>query len=699
MSHVHPDGKLNSMPDTPANRTQAQSRINELRQAIQKHNYRYYVEAAPVISDGRFDQLLEELQELERQYPDLVTADSPTQRVGGEPIEGFVTHEHARPMLSIDNTYKLQHEASEKSPNSMLAWYERIVKGLENRTDGLAYFCEPKIDGVAISLRYEEGQLVRALTRGDGQRGDDVTANIRTVRAIPLSIQEAPSVLEIRGEVFMTFSGFASLNRQRAENGEPLFANPRNATAGSLKQLDPKIVAQRNLQFLAHGRGEIEPESYTAHSAFLAAIDRMRVPTSRHARRLENIEDVLDFIETFDTQRADLDYPVDGIVVKVDAYDQQEALGYTSKAPRWCIAYKYAAEQGVTKLLRVDWQVGKTGKLTPRATMEPVLLAGTTVRHATLHNAGNIARLDVRIGDTVVIEKAGEIIPQVVKVNTDQRPKTAEPIAPPRHCPVCKGEVEIEIDKEENETGRFCTNPECPAQFREKLIHFAGRNQMDIDGLGEKLIDQLLEAELIEHFADLYRLKPTTLAGLERMGEKSAQNVVDAIAASKQRGLARGLASLGIRHVGSATARTLAAEFGDIGALMEADEARLAEVSDVGPVVAAALHTYLHSSAGRETIALLRGAGLDLTGSQTAASPDDSPLAGKTIVLTGSLESFTRNQLQEKLEALGAKVTSSVSSKTDLLIAGAEPGSKLDKARQLGITTWDERQLLKELNK
>lgn len=682
-----------------SSRDKAKQRIEQLREQIRHHDYLYYVEAQPEISDAEYDRLVKELEQLESQHPDLVTPDSPTQRVGGQPIEGFVTVEHTVPMMSIDNTY---------AQSDLAAWGQRVLRGL-SRAGGESLFgdqpyfvCEPKIDGVAISLRYENGRLVRGVTRGDGRFGDDVTANVRTINAIPLQLHQPkgrnapdiPEVLEVRGEVFMTYASFDRINRTREEQNQQLFANPRNATAGSLKQLDPRVVAERDLWFYAHGRGAVEPDPFEAHSELLESLRKFALPTSPDIRRVDSIDDAFDYIEWFDSRRAQADYPIDGVVVKVDRYDQQQTLGATSKAPRWCIAYKYAPEQAVTKLLSVEWQVGKTGKLTPRATMEPVLVAGTTVSHATLHNLDEIRRKDIRVGDTVVIEKAGEIIPQVVQVNKDQRPAEAQEIDIPKACPSCGGP----IVKEEGEAAHRCINPECPAQFREKLIWFAGRGQMDIDGLGEKIVDQLIDKGLVHHFADLYELPAEQLAKLPRMGAKSAQNLFVAIAKSKGRGLARVLASLGIRHIGAATARTIAGEFADVEELMDADAQRLAEVPDVGPIVAESLEKYLHSDAGADAIERLRDVGVDLSSHEYGkAEGTDSIFADKTIVLTGSLENFTRDELTERLVQLGAKVTSSVSKKTDLVIAGEEAGSKLDKARSLGVDVWDETQLLEAL--
>jgi len=692
-------------------RTADRKRILELRELLDEANRAYYVHAEPIMPDSDFDTLMRELIELEEAHPDLADPSSPSQRVGGEPIEGFKTVRHAVPMQSIDNTYSI---------DDLRAWHGRVLKGLGLEAvaeaggglfgdDGaLAYFCDPKIDGVAISLRYEDGRLVRGVTRGDGEKGDDVTAQVRAIRAIPLKLAPAApgkgrkgaitgvaGVLEVRGEVFIPNAEFARINAEREKAGEALFANARNATAGTMKSLDPQVVAQRRLNFVAHGRGETSDlADAETHSAFIERLRAFGVPVSPLARLCSTIDDVIDAIESFADRRSELDYGVDGMVIRVDRFDQQEELGATSKAPRWCIAFKYPAEQGVTKLLRVDWQVGKGGTLTPRATMEPIFIAGTTVQHATLHNIEEIRRKDIRIGDTVVIEKAGEIIPQVVRVIMEKRKKGTKPIAPPEVCPACEGVVEQEGPK------LFCMNPECPAQFREKLKWFVGRGQMDIEGMGEKLVDQLVDAGLVEHFADVFTLQRDDLLGLERMGEKSADNLLAAIEESKGRGLARVLAGLGIRQVGAAAARTLARHFPDADALCAAGEEEILELPDFGEVTAKLLHDHLRSKQGRDAFRRLKDVGVELASPLHARSTrkaSASPFAGKTIVLTGTLENFGRKELAEQLEALGAKVTGSVSKNTDIVIAGESPGSKLDKARRLGIETWDENTLLKNL--
>lgn len=677
-------------------------RIDELRRLIRKADRAYYVDNAPIMADSEYDRLLRELRDLEEAHPECADPDSPTQRVAGEPIKGFRTVAHTVPMQSIDNTYSIE---------DLRAWHQRVLKGLgieESAAGDLfakpqaaAYVCDPKIDGVAISLRYEKGRLVAAVTRGDGEKGDDVTAQVRAIRAVPLELSAPghagiPDILEVRGEIFMPNAEFERINREKEAAGEAPFANARNSTAGTLKNLDPRVTAARRLNFVAHGRGEVRGlEGVETYSDFLRRVKALGIPVSPHTKVCDSIEEVEKSIETFRGERSTLGYGVDGMVVRVNRFDQQRELGSTSRAPRWCIAFKYPAEQGETVLEHVEWQVGKGGTLTPRATMKPIFIAGTTVRHATLHNIEEIRRKDIRVGDTVIVEKAGEIIPQVVGVVPSKRRKGAEPIEPPGRCPACGGTVEQEGPKV------FCVNPECPEQFREKLKWFVGRDQMDIEGLGEKLVDQLIDAGLVHHFADVFLLpeKREQLLALERMGEKSVDNLIEGIEAAKGRGLARVLAGLGIRHIGVSAAKTIAKHFPDAEALLDASVEQIMELPDFGEVTAPVLHDYLHSRQGRDAFARLRKAGVDLSSplyrKREAAS--GSPFAGKTIVLTGTLEHFTRPELTERLEALGAKVSGSVSKKTDLVIAGESAGSKLDKARELGIEVWDEARLVKTL--
>ncbi|MGI9457295.1 MAG: NAD-dependent DNA ligase LigA [Aeoliella sp.] len=678
----------------------AQVEIDRLRATIREHDRRYYVDAEPTISDRDYDRLLQQLKDLEQAHPNLITPDSPTQRVGGEPIAEFETLAHARPMLSIDNSY---------DPAELRRWATRCLKKLEfSESADLAmdggYLVEPKIDGIAVSLRYEAGHLVRALTRGDGQRGDDVTQNVRTVRSIPLSLavgkgQTPPTVLEVRGEIFMPAAEFERINQTLDQAGEQTLANPRNATAGTLKQLDPQTVAQRRLDFLAHGYGELNGVTAETLRDFLDQIGQWGVPVSPLAAIVENIDETWRIIERFEASRSELPYATDGMVVKINLFGLQEKLGATSRFPRWCIAYKYAAEQAVTELLKIDWQVGKTGKLTPRATLAPVFVAGTTVQHATLHNLGEIRRKDLRVGDKVVIEKAGEIIPQVIEAVLEERPPGAKKPRPPKHCPECRGDVESEQDDAGKETARYCMNPECPAQFRERLEHFAGRGQMDIDGMGEKVVEQLTEAGLVKTLGDVFALRHRRdeVLELERMGEKKADNLLAGIEAAKSRGLARVLAGLGVRHVGSTASRILSEHYGTIDLLVAAAQLEIetfqvdGSESGIGPEIAASIHAFLHSDTGRAVIKELHAAGVSLEmPSQEASGAESSALAGKRFVVTGTLENHSRQEIESLIAKHGGRATSSVSKSTDFVVAGEKAGSKLAKAEKLGVTVLSE---------
>jgi len=632
--------------------TDIRDKIDALRAAIGRHDRLYYVDAAPEISDREYDHLMDELKALEAAHPELITPDSPTQRVAGAPIEGFETVAHPVPMLSIDNTYDRA---------ALREFDARVRRGLGDHAPS-GYLVEPKIDGVAISLRYEDGRLVRAATRGDGRTGDDITANARTIRVIPWRLNAGgdavSEVVEVRGEVFWPTAIFRRVNAERAAQGLEPFANPRNGTAGTLKQLDPGVVAERRLSFVAHGVGEISGDLPERASQLAERLERWGVPFSREMRRVDDIDAAWEVIEAFSAIRHTLPYAVDGAVVKVDRFDEREALGATSRFPRWCIAYKY--ETGA----------GGPGPSTPVARLTPVPLAGTTVSNASLHNLDQIERLGVRLGDTVVVEKAGEIIPQVVEVVADQRPADARPIPVPRACPVCGGPVA----RDAGGVYLRCVNPECDAQLRERLRWFAGRNQMDIAHLGPALIDQLVATGLVKHFADLYTLTVEPLMSLERMGEQSARNVVDAIAASKDRGLARVLAGLGIRHVGGRAAEILAATFGDIDTLAAAGEQALVAVDEIGPTIAASVRRFFDSDAGRDTIARLKAVGVRMTADRPAAAA--APLAGKTVVVTGALQGFTRAAAAAAIKAAGGRVASSVSRKTDFVVAGDAPSTK-----------------------
>ncbi|MDC0935241.1 NAD-dependent DNA ligase LigA [Pirellulales bacterium] len=723
--------------------------IATLRAEIRAHDRRYYVDAAPTITDQQYDQLFKRLADLEATHPEFADPNSPTQRVGGEPLDRFETVRHVRPMLSIDNTYNFadlqkwmrrcweavdgelaqistsleQIDAAEQElkgkrdkeataqrselkerRQQLLEQEQEIRKRGENAGYPVpgGYLTEPKVDGVAISLRYEQGELVQALTRGDGESGDDVTLNVRTIRSVPLRLEvsEPLAVVEVRGEIFLPVAEFERINNDAQKSGDDLFANPRNATAGTLKQRDPATVARRRLDFLAHGRGAVEGENSPDFGEFLKRLAAWGVPVNPLVRNCTTFDEVQRVIDDFDGARDGLPYGVDGVVVKVNRFDLQELLGHRSRAPRWCLAYKYAAEQAETKLLEVQWQVGKTGKLTPRAKMEPILVAGTTVQHATLHNFGEVQRKDIRVGDAVVIEKAGEIIPQVVRVITEKRPTDSQPLEPPNACPECDGDVEIEHDEAGKETARYCINAECPAQLRERLEHFAGRTQMDIDGLGEKVVAQLAEAELLRAFGDLFVLhqRRDELLELERMGEKKADNLLAGIEAAKDRGLARVLASLGIRHVGASSARIIAGHYGSIEALLAADEEDIrtfqvaGEESGIGKEIASSLHHFLHSERGRRVVEQLQSAGVRLEESRATKESSAGPLAGKTLVVTGTLERFTREEIQEQIRSNGGRASSSVSKSTDYLVAGEKAGSKLKKAEQLGVPILTEAQ-------
>ena len=714
----------------------AADRIHSIRERLNQANHAYYVDADPIMSDAEYDRVLDELIALEAHHPELHDPNSPSQRVGGEPIEGFQTVAHTVPMLSIDNTYfrrEVDKAESDKAKDSVESWVARVHRSTD-RTD-VAFVTDPKIDGVAMSLRYEKGRLQRAVTRGDGERGDDVTHAARAIRSIPLLLRgEPPAVLEVRGELFFPRPEFERVNAEREAAGLEPFMNPRNACAGTIKQLDPTAVSERRLRFVAHGRGEVSDSLAPTYSGFLAAIRKMGLPTNSDARVCGCLDEILQAIDDFAARRSDLDHDTDGLVIRIDDFALQDELGYTSKSPRWVVAYKFASERAQTTLIDVEHQVGKTGKITPRAIMEPVVLAGTTVRHASLHNYGQVRQKDIHLGDTVTIEKAGEIIPYVVEAHADARPSDARTIQPPATCPECGGPVEIEPMAEDgqpidpaNETARRCVNPECPAQLREKLIWFVGRDQMDIDGLGPQTIDQIrAESDITLHtFADIFRLPEhrEALLTLDRMGEKKVENLLTGIEASKDRGLERVLAGMGIRHVGAATSKALCKRFPDIDAIIEADERllrpktlnkteaielgfdpdpRLRPETGLGKTTAPIVHAYLNSPAARRTFDDLRAVGVRLESRSyapdaDAPGADDSPFGGKTVVITGTLESFDRKELTERLESLGAKVTGSVSKNTDLVIAGEKAGSKLDKANQLGVEVWDERRLLDAL--
>ena len=653
--------------------------IEQLREEIRRHDYLYYVLNQPKISDLQYDKLFAELNELEAANPQLITADSPTQRVSDRPLEGFSTVRHAVPMLSMDNTY---------NADELRAFDERVAKQLGSKD--YDYVIELKIDGLAISLRYEEGVLVTAATRGNGEMGDDVTANVRTIRAVPLVLLDGgkiPAVLEVRGEVYMPTSSFAELNRLRIEAGEPAFANPRNAAAGSLKLLDARITAARNLSFFAYATGQVSAPLAPNHYESLQKYKELGLPVNPNIQKARDINEAIDICDSWNEKRTSLDYQIDGMVIKVNRFEQRDILGATGRAPRWCISYKFAAEQAETTVESIDVQVGKSGILTPVANLTPVLLAGTTVKRASLHNFDELKRLGVGQGDTVVIEKAGEIIPQVIEVK--EKAKTKVPVFEiPNTCPIC-GSAAV---KDEEGVYIRCVNRDCPGQLKERLKYFAGRGQMDIEHLGPALIDQLIENGLVDNFADLYKLSKAQLAGLERMAEKSAANVINAIEESKTRPLWRLIAALGIRHIGGQSAQILAEHFGSLDTLMAASEEELAEIDQIGPTMAKSIYEYFHDPENQSVIEKLLEAKVKPEQPKIQRS---EKLAGKTIVVTGTLENFSRQQTEQAIRHAGGKSSSSVSKKTDFVLAGENPGSKLDKARKLGIEIIDEKQFMK----
>ncbi|MGE7717376.1 NAD-dependent DNA ligase LigA [Priestia megaterium] len=663
----------------------AKSRVQELRDLLNQYGYEYYVLDQPSVPDAEYDKLMNELIEIEESFPELKTADSPTQRIGGQVLDAFEKVQHQTSMLSLGNAFNEED----------LRDFDRRVRQAVG--DEFSYVCELKIDGLAVSLRYEDGYLVLGATRGDGTTGENITENLKTIRSIPLRIKE-PLSMEVRGEAFMPRKSFKALNEAKMERDEVPFANPRNAAAGSLRQLDPKIAAKRNLDIFVYAMtdtGELEIDS---HSESLNLLDELGFKTNKERQTCETIDDVIAYIESWQTQRPELSYDIDGIVVKVDSFDQQAELGTTAKSPRWAIAYKFPAEEVVTKLVNIELTVGRTGVITPTAILEPVQVAGTTVQRASLHNEDLIREKDIRIGDYVVVKKAGDIIPEVVNVIEEKRTGEEQEFTMPTHCPEC----ESELVRLEEEVALRCINPSCPAQIREGLIHFVSRNAMNIDGLGEKVISQLFREQLIKDVADIYTLTKQQLIELERMGEKSADNLIAAIEASKENSLERLLFGLGIRHVGAKAAKTLAQHFETIDKLTKATYDELVAINEIGAKMADAIVAYFTQEEVQELIHELKAYGVNLTykGPKLVSVENvDSVFAGKTVVLTGKLEQLSRNEAKAQIEALGGKVTGSVSKKTDLVVAGEEAGSKLIKANELEIEVWDEARLLTELNK
>jgi DNA ligase (NAD+) len=655
--------------------------IERLRQQIRHHDRLYYVEARPEISDLEYDRLLARLERLERQHPELVTDDSPTQRVGDAPVPHLEQVRHRVPMLSIENTY---------SREELVAYFERTNKLLEGESIG--WVREFKIDGVAAAIIYRDGHLERAVTRGNGEVGDDVTHTVRTIRDVPLKLttEDPPPYLEVRGEVYMTNSDLADLNVRQTEAGHEPFKNTRNVTAGTMRTLDAKVAAERNLRFFCHGVGYSEGLTVSNHRKFLELIGRLGLPPTPGVAFYEDSDAALAALDSSEEAMGELDFEVDGLVFKVDDFGQREALGTRSKSPRWMIAYKVEKYEATTRLEKIDVQVGKTGVITPVAYLEPVDIADTTVSRATLHNADEIERLDVRVGDQVVVEKAGKIIPKVVRAEKHLRERPLPKYHFPERCPQC----DAELHRDEGGVYIRCTNPACPAQLRQRLYFFASRTGMDIDSMGSKIIDQLVDQGLVHNYHDLYALTADQLIErVELVKEKKAEKLVRAIEESRDRGMARVLTAIAIRHVGPRVAKVLADHFPDIDALERAAPEELAEINEIGPVIADSVHSFLHSEHGRRTIEGLREAGVRLTSDSYTATPRQDapqPLAGKTLVVTGTLEHYTRDEIKVLIEKLGGRASSSVSSSTDYVVAGEKAGSKLSKAQQLGIEVLSE---------
>ncbi|MFM1654349.1 NAD-dependent DNA ligase LigA [Brevibacillus sp. B_LB10_24] len=668
-------------------RLAAEQRIEELRKQINHHNRLYHIEDRPEITDQEYDVLMRELQTLEDLFPDMVTPDSPTQRVGGAPLAAFEKVVHKTPMLSLANAFG---EAD-------LRDFDRRVRQTLGR-DEVSYVCELKIDGLAVSLQYENGYFIQGSTRGDGQTGEDITQNLRTIRSIPLRLTR-PVTLEVRGEAFMPKRAFEKLNKEREAQGEALFANPRNSAAGSLRQLDPKIAASRSLDTFIYGLGELEGETVESHSQALELMGSLGFKINPEWRVFTSIDDVITFVEGWVEKRPHLPYEIDGMVIKVDRYADQRALGFTAKSPRWAIAYKFPAEEAVTRLVGIEISVGRTGVVTPTALLDPVGIAGTTVKRASLHNEDIIREKGLLIGDSVIVRKAGDIIPEIVAVLPDRRKGDEQPFHMPTHCPECGSEL-VRLDEE---VALRCINPDCPALIREGMIHFVSRLAMNIEGLGEKVVSQLFAKGLIGSVADIYYLKERReeLIGLERMGEKSVDNLLDAIEASKQNSLERLLFGLGIRLVGSKAARVLAEHFGSLDRLMQATQEELMAIDEIGPKMAESIVAYFSLPQVGDLIKRLEAAGVNtLYKGVRLAEAADLPFSGKTVVLTGTLATLTRQEAEEKITSMGGKVTGSVSAKTDLVIAGEKAGSKLEKAQKLGVAVLDEAgflELLKQM--
>lgn len=665
----------------------AKHQVNELIPKLNQYSYQYYVLDKPTIADEDYDQLYRQLVDIEEKFPELIREDSPTQRVGGDLAEGFKKVTHDTPMLSLGNSFNEQEVRD----------FDRRVRSLTDRD--IDYAVELKIDGLAVSLKYESGRLMQAATRGDGKIGEDITANVRAIKPIPLTLRQDETV-EVRGEIYMPKQSFIELNQRREAEGQALFANPRNAAAGTLRNLDPKVTASRNLNIFLYSLNSQSDQTVKTHSQALEYIKDLGLRTNNHSQVCDSIDDVLAYIEEFQSKRADLDYEIDGIVIKVNNLAAQEAIGYTVKAPRWAMAYKFPAEESFTKLLDIEWTVGRTGVVTPTAIMEPVQLAGTTVQRASLHNVDLIQEKDVRIGDTVAVRKAGDIIPEVIRVDFDQRSKSSQPYQVPTVCPVCDSDL-VHL---EDEVALRCINAQCPAQLLEKASHFVSRNAMNIDGLGPKVLEQLFYNDLIKDTADLYSLPKNDLLELERMGDKSADNLLNAVEASKNNSLERLLFGLGVRHVGAKAARLIAERFKSIDQVMVAKPEDITEIDGIGSTIADSLVEFFNLEESKDLVEKFKATGVNMefvernVAKEADIQVNSDVFKDKTIVLTGKLDHFKRNELKDILTDLGAKVTSSVSKNTDILIAGEEAGSKKDKAESLDIPIWSENQLMEQLN-
>ncbi|HDR3896597.1 TPA: NAD-dependent DNA ligase LigA [Bacillus cereus] len=664
----------------------AKKRIEELRDLLNTFNYQYHVLDNPSVSDAEYDRNMQELIKLEAENPEFMSEDSPSVRVGGTILDIFEKVTHKSPMLSLGNAF---------NEGDLRDFDRRVRQGIDDAN--VRYICELKIDGLAVSLHYEKGRFIQGATRGDGVTGEDITQNLKTIKAIPLRLNEEVT-LEARGEAYMPKRSFVKLNEEKEQNGEDVFANPRNAAAGSIRQLDPKIAAKRNLSMFVYGLANVEEKTIPSHSESLDFLGELGFKTNPNRRTCETIEEVIAYVEEWQEKRPHLDYEIDGIVIKVDDVALQESLGTTAKSPRWAIAYKFPAEEVVTRLTGIELSVGRTGVVTPTAGLEPVRVAGTIVRRASLHNEDLIREKDIRIGDYVVVKKAGDIIPEVVNVIFDKRTGEEEEYRMPTHCPAC----ESELVRLEEEVALRCINPTCPAQIREGLIHFVSRNAMNIDGLGERVITQLFDADYIRTFADLYALTKEQLLQLERFGEKSATNLIQAIENSKENSLERLLFGLGIRHVGAKAARTFAEHFETMDELVKATEEELKAINEIGEKMAQSVVTYFDNEDVLELLQQFKEYGVNMTykGIKIADLQNvESYFAGKTVVLTGKLEVMGRSEAKKKIEALGGKVTGSVSKSTDLVVAGESAGSKLAQAEKHNVEVWNEERFLQELNK